>query len=615
MSVLIALNDLYNRMLADEKAPQPGFSTEKISFEMVIAADGRPLDLIDLRNHGNKPPTPRSLDVPDLEEDRTSGIRSNFLWDKTAYLLGVTASEYKDENDKKQIRPEPGPRTAKEHAEFVALHRKRLEGVEDEGLRALLRFLDSWKPDFFAREEFSTDALDKNIVFRLKGDNCFLHERPAALPIIKAVEDEGTALCLVTGEQVPIARVHRSIRGVKGAQSSGASLVSFNEDAYLSYGKKQGNNAPISKKVVFAYKTALKCLLADDSRRKLLVGDTTVVFWAEAAAHEVADFSEMLMGAAFGRPDEATETQKLRENIRKVAEGRGGDILEFDPNTKIHILGLAPNKARLSVRFWDLGNFGEFVRHVRRFWDNLAIEPSPWNGLPTARSLLYETAIHIKGEAKTDTIPPLLDGNLMRSVLTGQPLPRTLLSGVIGRVRADGRAGKIVKGRRTDGRCPKEVDGRRAAICKAVVNRVSMKEKIPMSLDTENMNPAYRLGRFFAVLEYAQKKALETNTKKLNATIKDRYFASAMATPARVFPHLVKNATHHFALLKKGKKAGLGYSLEKKLDLICSGLEVDMPRALNVEDQGRFFVGYYHERYRPKKDDTDDTPVIEENDQ
>ncbi len=295
------------------------------------------------------------------------------------------------------------------------------------------------------------------------------------------------------------------------------------------------------------------------------------------------------------------ERNRLRAALQDVATGRPADP-KLDPQTRVYMLGLAPNAARLSVRFWHVGDFGEFARNMLAFWEDLRIEGHPdhppWKGPPAARSLLYETAIRVGGKPKADTIPPLLGGEVMRAVLTGQPLPRSLLSAVIGRIRADG-----------------EANGRRAAICKAVINRALKsrhethfeKEMIPVSLDPDNTNPAYRLGRLFAVLERAQSSALPG----LNATIKDRYFAAASATPARVFPLLVKNATHHLALLKKGENGGLGHWLEKELGVIWSGLDPDLPRAFNLEDQGRFIAGYYHQRWTPKQD-TDDTPVLED---
>jgi CRISPR-associated protein Csd1 len=606
MTILTALSRLYDRMAENGEAPRPGYATEKISFALVLDADGTPMRLADKRSHAGKKPAPVPMSVP--AGGRTSGIKPNLLWDKTAYVFGVIAVEEEDEDGEKRLVPGQGKRTAKEHAAFVEEHAVLLEGATDPGLVALCRFLDLWQPDMFAELGFPTGALDQNIVFEFDDGTGqgFIHDRPAALDLVTAPAEAEPGLCLVTGDEAPIERLHPKIKGVMGAQSSGASLVSFNigskdeRGAASSFGKVQGDNAPVSQRAAFAYGTALNALLARDSTRHLRIGDSTVVFWAEADDSDTANAIEFCMSGAFNPPaDDDAELGRLRAAINDVATGRPA-APELDPATRVYILGLAPNAARLSVRFWYPGTFGGLARHVARFWEDLSIEPAPWKGPPAAWSLLYETAIRVGGKPKADTIPPLLGGQLMRAVLTGQPLPRTLLSAVIPRIRADG-----------------DINGRRAAICKAVINsrlrlnrdqaapcRPTTKEEIPVSLDPDNINPAYRLGRLFAVLERAQSAALPG----LNATIKDRYFAAASATPARVFPLLVKNATHHLALLKKGENGGLGHWLEKELGTIWLGLEADMPRSLPLEDQGRFIAGYYHQRWTK----TDKNEVVEE---
>lgn len=392
-----------------------------------------------------------------------------------------------------------------------------------------------------------------------------------------------------------------------GAQSSGASLVSFNDDASDSYGKSQGDNAPVSEYAAFAYGAALNALLerkgSDELERHLRIGDTTVAFWVDTPEADAAASMEDVMSQAINPPDEATECNRLRAALKDVADGRPTDP-GLDPDTTVYVLGLAPNAARLSVQFWHVGTFGDFAQTMLAFWEDLRIEGHPdhppWKGPPAAWSLIYETALRVGGKAQTKTISPLLGGELMRAVLTARPLPRSLLSAVVGRVRADG-----------------DVSGRRAAIRKAVINRAlpardarDVKEEIiPVSLDPENTHPAYRLGRLFAVLERAQAAALPG----LNATIKDRYFAAASATPARVFPLLVKTATHHLALLKKGENGGLGHWLERELGQIWLGLNRRHAPLVQPRGSGRFIAGYYHQRWPPKQGDT--TPVTEETDQ
>lgn len=589
MTILNALTKFYDRMRESDDAPRFGYSTESISFALVLDADGTPLRLADKRSHAGKKPAPVPMNVP--AGGRTSGIKPNLFWDKTAYVFGVVAVEEDGDDGKKRLIPGQGKRTTSEHAAFVEEHGSLLAKATDPGLVALRLFLASWHPEMFAELGFQTEALDRNIVFEFDdgGGPGFIHDRPAAVQLVTPPTDAEHGLCLVTGAEAPIERLHPKIKGVMGAQSSGASLVSFNNDAYESFGKAQGENAPVSQRAAFAYGTALNALLARDSKRHLRIGDSTVVFWAEADNSDTASAIEFCMSGAFNPPaDDDAELARLRAAIMDVATGRPATP-ELDPATRVYMLGLAPNAARLSVRFWHPGTFGDFARHVARFWQDLRIESAPWKGPPAAWSLLYETAIRVGGKPKAETIPPLMGGQLMRAVLTGQPLPRTLLCAVVARVRADG-----------------VINGRRAAICKAVINShlrpahdqttigiATPEEEIPVSLDPDNTNPAYRLGRLFAVLERAQNAALPG----LNATIKDRYFAAASATPARVFPLLIKNATHHLALLKKGVNGGLGHWLEKELGAIWLGLEADMPRSLRLEDQGRFIAGYYHQRW------------------
>ncbi|MBK0398488.1 type I-C CRISPR-associated protein Cas8c/Csd1 [Limibaculum sp. M0105] len=595
MTILTALASLYDRLADAGEAPRPRYSVEKIGAEVVLDEEGNVIRIAPkLVTEGTRR-IAASLSVPAAVK-RTAGIKPNRLWDKTAYVLGITAK--KDEggkpitDDEGRMVPGQEKRTAAEHEAFKLLHQDLLADATDPGLIAMRRFLETWHPSDFAARGFPEEALDQNIVFRLDGDTdasgvpLYVHERPAAVELISAEEPCGNqSLCLVTGERASIARLHPSIKGVLGAQSSGASIVSFNLNAFESYGKTQGENAPVSERAAYAYTTALNALLARDSGRNVRIGDATVVFWAETQNPKAAATIEDLLFGALQPEDDDAANLKIRAALEAVAKGQATDGPELDPQTRVYILGLAPNASRLSIRFWNPGTFGDFARQIMRFWQDLELDPAPWKGPPAAWSLLYETAI----QRKAENISPLLGGELMRAVLTGAPYPRPLLSSVVGRIRADG-----------------EINGRRAAICRAFVNRNIGQEVIPVGLDPDNPNPAYRLGRLFAVLESIQRRALPG----LNATIKDRYFAAASSTPARVFPVLVKNATHHLAVMRKGDGGGLAHWLDSQMGEIWAGLEADLPRSLNLEDQGRFVAGYYHQRWARKK--ADETEGAEE---
>ena len=610
MSVLRAL-DAYYRRLADRGAVPPfGYSTEAISFALVLDPAGEVVgEPMDLRNTEGKKRTGRQMTVPQSSKRPGTTPRAFFLWDNSKYVLGQGV----DKASKGEAKY-PG-----HFAAFRDRHEKLLADSEDAGLRAVLGFVRRWSPERFAAPLFKPEMLDQNLVFILDGDEDadghprFVHDRPAARLIweTQAGGEEGEGgTCLVTGRQAPIARLHPAIKGVWGAQSSGASLVSFNLDAFASYGKEQGDNAPVSEAAAFNYGTALNKLLERESRNRMLrqIGDASVVFWADTArcSEAAAQKAERLVTGMLEPPhprddalDELANTKALREALEKIRDGRALEDIdpELDPDTGFYILGLAPNAARLSVRFWHETTLGPLAARIGEHWRDLNIKPFPWRGQPAARALLYQVAVLEKAE----NIPPLLGGELMRAILTGGRYPRALLAAVIQRLRAG-----------------EEINGARAAICKAWLARDArlsrpdtapdtVKEDYLVSLDRNQPDPAYRLGRLFAVLENVQRAALG----RVNASIRDRYFGAASATPASVFPLLLRGANHHLAVLrKKTETGGLAVWFEREMGEILDKLAMTLPRHLRLEDQGRFAVGYYHQRYtaKPPGADADSDP-------
>ena len=544
-----------------------------------------------LDGSGKKPqPSLRMVPSP---VTRTSGVASNYLWDKTAYVLGR-----KRDPDTRQPLP-----AAPEHTAFKSLHQSMIASADDEGLTALWAFLSEWQAKSYDDLPYAADMLDTNIVFRLDGERSFLHDRPAARCIWKghlARQDSTEALCLVSGEYAPIERLHPKVKGVKGAQSSGASIVSFNLDAFESFGKSQGSNASVSKRAAFAYTTALNTLLMRNSRRRIQIGDTTTVFWAETAGNEaVATAAEDLFSMlADPPPTDEEDSVEVFDKLSAIAEGRPlADVEpEVSEHTHFHVLGLAPNAGRLSVRFWYEDSIGAIARRIGEHWRDLHLEPTPWRTPPAAWRLLYETAAHHKAE----NISPALGGTLMRAILTGGRYPHSLLAAVVARMRVD-----------------KNITGLRAAICKASLtrdHRLGYEEvSVPMSLNPNETNPAYRLGRLFAVYEGVQRAALGN----INSTIKDRYFGAASTTPASVFPLLERNSANHIASLRRGDKGGLAHWFEREIDSILDGVDTAFPRSLRLEDQGRFAIGYHHQRAtkRTASENEHDNTQIDDEDQ
>jgi CRISPR-associated protein Csd1 len=606
MSPLAALKGCYDRLAEDpDSGIAPfGYSEEKISFALMLNHDGRLLQVVDLRDMGGKKATARVLQVPQSFKRPGTTPRSFFLWDKTSFVLGV-GTKPKDRSEEHHVH-----RIAEEHAVFKTFHAQVLTDAEDEGLCALLAFLERWTPEQIDTLDHKDDLLQNpNLVFRLDGGRRFLHQRPAARAIwagrLAALRgNEG--LCLVSGERTALARLHPSIKGVRGGQTAGGSIVSFNENAYESYGKKQGQNAPVSEEAAFAYTTALNQLLRPDSRNRVQIADTSTVFWAESPAPAEEDLVAALFDppaddhgegtnrAAERRFDEGAAA-KVRDILNQIAKGR--PLKEAAPDlregTRFFVLGLAPNAARIAVRFWHENTLGDLAGRFGEHYQDLALEPAPWGGVPPAVwRLLFETAV----QRKTENIPPNLAGEVMRAILTGGRYPRSLLAAAIMRMRADGA-----------------ISGMRAAICKACLARDFRKglekEDIPVGLNRDEPDPAYRLGRLFAVLESVQRAALGN----LNASIRDRYYGAASATPAAVFPMLLRTATHHIAGLRKGKGADWVKKPEQaagwydwEIGQIIASFEQKLPRSFRLEDQGRFAIGYYHQRYQKKPEAPED---------
>lgn len=593
MTILQALDSYYARL---EGIAEQGWSPEKFGWCILLNRDGDVVDVRNLHDTEGKKPKPKVFMVPAAIK-RTAGIAPNFLWDKTAYVLGRTAGE--------------GKRAAQEHAAFVQHHLERLTGQNDEGLVALRLFLERWRPEMFDEAPFRPEMLDANFMFRLDGEQQYLHERPAARAMVSGGggDEDGQVFCLISGKRGKAARLHPTIKGVDGAQSSGAALVSFNLDAFTSLGKVQGENAPTSETAAFRYGAVLNHLLTrgGPNRVSRTIGDASVVFWAEAGDTKVAEASEQLFaGWLDSNVTDSEEAARIRMDMEAVAKGLPLSNIrpDLEEGTRFHILGLSPNAARLSIRYWMSDTLGHFARNLAHHFEDLRIDPLPlgWK-IPPVNILLVRTTALL---GKFENIPPLLAGEVMRSVLTGAVYPQSLLATALIRLRAgdpktkDGSTGSI---------------GWHAAIIRAVLYRqqrlrranldVPEKGETPMSLKRDHDNAGYQLGRLFAVYELAQRSALG----RVNASIRDRYFGAASATPASVFPLIVRGGQNHLAKVRK-EKPGWAALIERELEEIHGRIEPalprSLPRSLSLQNQGEFAIGYYHQRAAKLSNDKGD---------
>ncbi len=583
--ILQALYGCYEKLLADPESgiAPPYYSSAPVSYAFELAADGRLLAVYPLYEmQGRRKVIPKA-NVPERVK-RASNVAANYMCDNAGYVLGY------DSKGK--------PERAKQCFEaFVELHNKILGNVNDAGAKALLAFLEARVAGDVADQAFENyreDLLDGgNIVFMLSSERGYLHDRPAISQAWEQycadTQSQTISQCLITGEWLPVARLHPSIKRVVGAQSSGASIVSFNDEAYESYGKRQSFNAPVSEKAASAYTTALNYLLAN-KKYNTLIGDATTVFWAEGQALREEQMIAAFWGSATEADDSVNQeaTRLLREALQRVRRGQDIKALDLDPNIRIHILGLAPNAARISIRFYQTELFGTLLeRFSRHYADMQIIQPKQYqDDFPPIWRILAETAV----QGKRDNIPNTLISNTMNAILSGTRYPQSLYQAILIRVRAD-----------------KQINPIRAGIIKACLirqARAANKEEgvYTVALNEANKQQAYLLGRLFALLERAQ---LHAQGENLNKTIRDTYFSAASATPAVVFPRLLRLAQHHISK-EKEKNRWVDRDIGKILaDIELVGDAAGFPASLSLQDQGLFILGYYHQRqdfFTPRKD-------------
>lgn len=585
--ILQSLVQYYEALEKKGKITSPGWSRAKVSFALNLAENGELLGVIPLKREverGKKKVwEPVAMTVPRMVT-RSSGVSANFLCDNSSYLLGV------DEKGKPERSLECFACAGKKHLE-------RLEDADCPAARAVVNYFKTWKPELAAQhpallEDLAEIMAGVNLVFCV--DGTYVQDDPDVRRIwenlCREIGDGPQGICLVTGKRTEIERIHGTIKGVRGAQSSGAALVSFNAPAFESYEKEQSFNAPVGTYAAYAYTTALNYLLADQ-KHNTTIGDTAIVYWSE-------DGEEVYQNLFSSVVEPTVENQEIVHGVfQKLAQGQAvavdGVLSGLNLNQRFYILGLSPNAARLAVRFFYQDSFGNILNHIREHYERMEIVRPVFDQMEYLGiwRMLWET---VNKKTKDKKPAPNMAGSVYRAVIAGARYPESLYMAALGRIRAeqddpDNRTSKITRGR--------------AAIIKAyLLKNKDMKGEITVGLNENCQNVAYILGREFAVLEAIQEEA----NPGINATIKDRYFNAACATPASIFPILLKLKNSH---IRKIDGKGKVVYYEKMLGQIQAQLPVTddqtvaCPRRLSLEEQGMFILGYYHQtqkRYEKK---------------
>lgn len=582
--ILQALKGYYDRMAADPEsgiAPE-GWEWKEIPFVVVLNAEGELLQIEDTREGEGKKKRGKLFLVPQSVK-RAVDIAANLLWDTATYVFGlVDTTDLDSEKATNALARAPKQKKA-----FISRIEEELPKTAH--IKALLSFLSSISEDELEKESLWKDIkASKAIVsFRMNDEKELLCCSPEIHEAIdkKNKEKEADGICLISGERDQIAMLHTAIKGVYGAQSVGGNIVSFNLDSFRSYNlgdtihRTQGKNAPIGESSMFAYTTALNSLLGKGSSQRLQVGDASTVFWSERKTQFESDFASF-----FEEPDKDDPSTGTR-HIKSLFESpKTGSYFEDNGDTKFYVLGLSPNAARISIRFWEVGTVADFAGKIRQHFEDLAIVKPPSE--PEYYSL-WRLLVNIAIQDKSENIPPNVAGDFMRSILDGRPYPESLLQAALRRVHSDAE---------------NRVKPVRAALIKGYLNRYlrahpdTSKKEIAMALDAEQPSIGYQLGRLFAVLEKIQEEA----NPGLNATIRERYYGAACSSPVTVFGTLMRLKNHHLAKLEN---RGRAVNFEKLVGEIVGRFD-DFPPHLDLREQGRFAIGYYHQRqdFFAKKD-------------
>lgn len=572
--ILQALARYYEDLLSRGEIDAPGWTPAKISYALCLNEKGRLTQVVPTMEEVSKGKKtvlqPQVFPLPAAVK-RTVGIDSNFLWDNSTYLLGV------DQKGK----PE---RSRDCFAAAAQKHHAVLDGIDSSIARAILAFFDTWQPSQAAEHSALAGLLEEvtagaNLLFRV--DGCYPQKDVAIREAWQSYRESSNPdavrmQCLVTGREDEITATHPAIKGVRDAQSSGAALVSFNAPAFCSYGREQNFNAPVGKYAAFAYTAALNHLLADRNNVQL-IGDTTVVCWAEGADPAYQSFA---MTAFFGAESGLSDND-LRAALKRLADGLPCDDLGIDPERPFYILGLAPNAARLSVRFFLRDSFGRLMKNVNDHYERLKIINARYEVVPLW-ALLRET-VNLNSRDKSPS--PAMVGAVARAIFSGGPYPASLLEAVMLRIRAE-----------------RNITWGRAAIIKAYYlknpHKDCPKEVLTVSLNEASTDTAYTLGRLFSVYEAVQQAA----NPGINATIKDKYFNSAAAMPASIFPILNNLCQKHLRKLD----GRLRVYYDKQIMELKGRLGESYPPRMTLAQQGSFDLGYYHQtqkRYTKKEEE------------
>ncbi len=568
--ILRALTQYYQRKAESDGGVAPeGFENKEIPFIIVIDKQGNFIQLEDTRELKGKKKVGRTFLVPKgLGRSGSKSYEvSNLLWDHYGYVLAYAGEKGQEQADK-------------QHASFTAKVNELKQVLPDDaGVTAVAAFLSSAEEKSKVMQATNWVECAKvkgcNLSFRLVEETVDLVCQSKMVQDYLSVSSDNNeetddfkeGICLITGKKTLVARKHHQISGIH-KQPTPFCAVDKGSTAFHSYGKKQGFAFPVGKQAMFEYTTALNTLLACENRFR--IGDVTAICWSAKPTPLEEHLASLISGGGKDNPD--AHIDAVKSLYKSLYSGK---YTEPDGKEKFYLLGLSPNSARIVVRFWHETTVAALSESIAAWYDDLQMvrgENSPYPEYMPLPRLLGNLVL----DGKMENLPSDLIAQVTDAALNNRVLPVSLLQAALRRNKAEQ---KITYGR--------------ASLLKAYINRAiragrlkNMKE-LTMSLDRNRQDIGYVLGRLFAVLEKTQAEA----NPGLNATIADRYFGSASSTPITVFGTLMRLLPHHLNKLEfEGRAVQLQWEIRQILEH-CQRF----PNHLNLEQQGLFAIGYYHE--------------------
>lgn len=593
--IISSLCEYYGYMAKNGKVNKEGYTSQKITNLICLGEDGTIKDILPLgKKEGKKDIYPEMLFPLRTQKP---GIEANFIEHRPLYIFGLNYENGAFTPDDRTHKAE------KSHEAFVSRSLEIVDGMSNPLTEAFGLFVKNWNPAEETENEFllSLGAAYKTACFAfcLSGKiNDYLQDEKEIkekwekqFTSAAAESDAPLAVCPVYGKKLPVAKLHDKIKGVVGGQASGCLLVCFNNESENSYDKEQSYNSGISVRAMKEYTEALNYVLKSREHHILMDG-MTVGYFAMTDEKEEDYMNAISFSFNFSVPsagetksdkagDSEVGAEEVNDNLKAVAQniasGSGINFSWFDgldESVQYCIFGLVPNSSRIMVKFFYRDTFGNLRKNVEKWHNDFAI------GKNSVAPEFWKIRKQLVSPKSTDNLPPDITEKLLNSAINGAPLPEKILETVIRRIKTDSDPEKSHLTKMND---------TRIGLLKACLNRKNKdrKEEITVSLNLENKNPAYLCGRLFAVLEKIQQNAAEGN---LNKTIKDTYFSSAAATPATVFPVLLKLSGTHQAKLADGRQ--IYYN--RLIGSIMDGLE-EFPKTLSLEQQGNFIIGYYQQ--------------------